>query len=698
MNRIYAREKAEALVAQMTLDEKVTQLRHDAPAIKRLGIPKYNWWGEGLHGVARAGTATVFPQAIGMAATFDEKMIERIAEIVAVEGRAKYNAYSSHEDRGTYKGLTFWAPNINIFRDPRWGRGQETYGEDPFLTSRLGVAYVKGLQGDGETMKAAACAKHFVAHSGPEAIRHEFNALVSPKDMEETYLPAFESLVKEAKVEAVMGAYNRTNGEPCCGSKKLIKELLREQWGFQGHFVSDCWAIKDFHENHGVTVAADESAAMAINAGCDLNCGNTYLHILNAYYKGYVTEETITESVVRLFTTRYLLGIMEESEYDTIPYDKIECKDHLKSCEEAALKSMVMLKNSGVLPINLSDVKTLGVIGPNADSIRALQGNYYGTSSNYVTVLRGIKEYVGDKARVLYAKGCALGEENEVIRSRKRNEITEAVIVAEQSDIVVLCLGLDETLEGEQGDTGNDDASGDKKDLSFPELQQELMEAVIACGKPVILCLMAGGDMDLSVPKEKCAGILNLWYPGALGGKAAAKILFGEVSPSGKLPITFYENVDDLLDIEDYSMKGRTYRYLESRAQYPFGYGLTYGDVHVQDAKVVEKNGQIMIEAHISNRGTVETEDVIQLYIQCLDSEFAPPNASLCAFSRVCLKSMEEKTITLTVPDKSFTVVDHQGIRSVGGHKFKIYVGTNQPEKVSIELTKKEPICLEVNI
>ena len=329
MNREEAREKAEKLVSQMTLEEKASQLRYDAPAIKRLGIPAYNWWNEGLHGVARAGQATVFPQAIGMGATFDRDLIGKMADIIATEGRAKYNACSGKEDRDIYKGLTFWSPNVNIFRDPRWGRGQETYGEDPYLTRELGISFVKNLQGDGGTMKAAACAKHFAVHSGPEALRHEFDAKASPKDMEETYFPAFEGLVKEAGVEAVMGAYNRTNGEPCCGSPALQKKL-RGDWGFQGHFVSDCWAIRDFHEHHMVTNTAFESAALAINNGCDLNCGNTYLHIMKAYEKGLVTEETITRAAVRLFTTRYLLGLFEENPYDQISYMEVESPEHLK--------------------------------------------------------------------------------------------------------------------------------------------------------------------------------------------------------------------------------------------------------------------------------------------------------------------------------------------------------------------------------
>lgn len=585
MNREEARKKAEALVEKMTLEEKAEQLKYGAPALKRLGIPAYNWWNEGLHGVARAGQATVFPQAIGMAATFDTDLVKEMADVVATEGRAKYNAYSGKNDRDIYKGLTFWSPNVNIFRDPRWGRGHETYGEDPYLTSRLGVAFVEGLQGDGETMKAAACAKHFAVHSGPEAVRHEFDAEATPKDMEETYLPAFQALVQEAGVEAVMGAYNRTNGEPCCGSPKLQK-ILREDWGFDGHFVSDCWAIRDFHEHHMVTKNARESAALAINNGCDLNCGNTYLHILGAVQDGLVSEETITEAAVRLFTTRCLLGLFDGSEYDAIPYTEVESPAHLALAEKAAQESFVLLKNNGILPLEKSKIKTIGVIGPNANSRAALVGNYHGTASRYVTILEGLQDYLGEDVRVLTSTGCELFRDRTENLAFPADRLSEAKIVADNSDVVVLCVGLDETLEGEEGDTGNSYASGDKMDLQLPQVQRDLMEAVKETGKPVVLCLMAGSDIDLSYASEHFDAVLQLWYPGAQGGKAAAKVLFGEVSPSGKLPVTFYESLDELPEFTDYHMAGRTYRYMKGKAQYPFGYGLTYGDVRVTEAMI----------------------------------------------------------------------------------------------------------------
>lgn len=698
MNREEARKKAEKLAAQMTVEEKASQLRYDAPGISRLGIPAYNWWNEGIHGVARAGQATIFPQAIGMAAAFDENMMKEAADMIAEEGRAKYNAYSAREDRDIYKGLTFWAPNVNIFRDPRWGRGHETYGEDPYLTSRLGVAFVKGMQGEQEVMKAAACAKHYAVHSGPEANRHEFNAEATAKDMEETYLPAFEALVKEAGVEAVMGAYNRTNGEPCCGSKTLIQDILRDKWGFQGHFVSDCWAIRDFHEHHMVTKTAKESAALALNAGCDLNCGNTYLHVLKAYQSGLISEDTITESVVRLFTTRYLLGLFEGSEFDSIPYEKVECKEHLEFAQHAAEKSFVLLKNDKILPLRKENLKTIGVIGPNADSRSALIGNYHGTSSEYVTILEGIKHYLGDSARVMYSKGCELFEDKTESLAMKRDRIAEAEIVARHSDVVLLCLGLDETLEGEEGDTGNSYASGDKVSLKLPESQIALMESVAKMEKPVILCLCSGSDIDLSYAQEHFQGILQLWYPGALGGNAVARTIFGEISAFGKLPVTFYHSLETLPEFTDYSMKGRTYRYLEEKAQYPFGYGLNYGKTAVIKASVMTEEERVKVNVTVENHGDFDTDEVIQIYIKSEQSKWAARNPQLCAFQRVFVKAGTSHQLELFVDEKAFTVVDEDGKRFVPGGNYVLYAGISQPDEKSTELLQTKPIQMEIVI
>lgn len=696
MKRQQARERAIELVQKMTVEERAGQLSYNAPAIPRLGIPAYNWWNEGLHGVARAGTATMFPQAIGMAAAFDEELVGKMAECVATEGRAKYNAYSAQEDRDIYKGLTFWSPNVNIFRDPRWGRGHETYGEDPFLTSRLGVAFVKGLQGNRDVMKAAACAKHFAVHSGPEALRHEFDAKATAKDMEETYLPAFEALVREADVEAVMGAYNRTNGEPCCGSKTLIQDILRDKWQFKGHYVSDCWAIRDFHENHMVTSSAKESAAMALNAGCDLNCGNTYLHVLNAYEHGLISEETITESAVRLFTTRFLLGLFDGSEFDEIPYETVECPEHIALAERATQESIVLLKNDGILPLDKKQIKTIGVVGPNADSRVALTGNYHGTSSEYITVLDGIRRYAGEEVRILYSEGSALWKDKVEHLAYDNDRISEAKIVAEHSDVVVLCVGLDETLEGEQGDTGNSAASGDKEDLLLPKPQRELLCAMAETGKPVILLLMTGSAMDMSYASEHYNAVMQLWYPGARGGKTVAEMLFGEISPSGKLPVTFYDDLAGMPAFEDYSMNGRTYRYMKEKAQYPFGYGLTYGDVAVTEAVIADGgNTGMTVRVTAHNYGKVDTEDVLQLYIRNEDSEYEVKNTSLCAFKRVHVKAGESVTVEMSIPERSFTVVNEVGERIKDGTHYSVYAATFQPDARSTELCGRETVKIE---
>ena len=710
------RKKAEAaareLVSQMTLEEKASQLRYDSPAIPRLGIPAYNWWNEALHGVARAGVATSFPQAIGMAAAFDEELLRTIGDAVATEGRAKYNEYAKHHDRDIYKGLTFWSPNVNIFRDPRWGRGHETYGEDPYLTSRMGVAYVEGLQGtagdgEGEYLKTAACAKHFAVHSGPEGLRHEFNAVAGKKDMYETYLPAFAACVKEGEVEAVMGAYNRTNGEPCCGSNTLIRGILRGEWGFEGHFVSDCWAIKDFHEHHCVTKTPEESAAMALKAGCDVNCGVTYLHLLKAYEQGLVTEEEITQAAERLFTTRYMLGCFTETEYDKIPYEVVECREHLELAQKIAREGMVLLKNDGTLPLQKDRLKTIGVIGPNADSRSPLVGNYHGTSSRYITMLEGIQDAVGEDVRVFYSEGCHLYKDRVEGLGWRQDRISEALTVAEHSDVVILCLGLDETLEGEEGDTGNNYASGDKVDLKLPEVQRELLEAVAGCGKPVVLCVLTGSAVDLNFAEEHVNAILQVWYPGARGGKAAADILFGACSPSGKLPVTFYRDLDGFPAFEDYSMKGRTYRYLEKEPLYPFGYGLTYGRVEVREAVLAEagmpdypdkqeKGKDFVVKVVLENTGAYDTDEVLQAYIHAEDSAFAPLHPSLCAFTRVNLKAGEKKEVSLTIPASAFTIVDEEGRRYVEGTHFSLYIGTSQPDERSAFLTGMRPVKIEV--
>lgn len=675
MTRNEARELAEKLVSRMTLEEKASQLRFDAPAIERLNIPAYNWWNEALHGVARAGTATVFPQAIALAAMFDDELLEEIGDAVSTEARARYNALDTEGDKDIYKGLTMWSPNINIFRDPRWGRGHETYGEDPYLAGRLGRAYVRGLQGKGKTYKVAACAKHFAVHSGPEDLRHHFNAEVSRKELFETYLPAFRELVDEG-VEAVMGAYNRVNGEPCCGSPTLLKDILRDEWGFQGHVVSDCWAVRDFHEGHKVTFRPEESVKLALENGCDVNCGCTYQHILEAVQEGLLSEEYITRSAVRLFTVRYMLGILGNgSEYDDIPYEKVECAEHLALAQRAARESCVLLKNDGILPLDRSKYATIGVIGPNANSRVALMGNYYGTSSRYVTMLEGIQDYVGDSARILYADGCHLWKDRTEHLAQPGDRLAEARAVARRSDVVILVVGLDESLEGEEHDEGNSYGSGDKADLLLPEPQRELAEQILALGKPVVTVLMAGSAVDLQGCGEKSNAVLDVWYPGARGGKAVADLLFGEFSPSGKLPVTFYKNeaLEEIGAFTDYSMTNKTYRYYQGTPLYPFGYGLTYGDTAVVSYAI----DGFMARVTAENRGSFDTDDVIEIFVHDETSPFATPNAKLCAFKRVHLAAGERAEFEVALDKKAFTVINDEGEEAPGSGNYAFTVTFN---------------------
>ncbi len=667
-------ERAEALADELTVQQQAEQLKYDAPAIPQAGLPAYNWWNEGLHGVARAGTATMFPQAIGLAAMFDRDMVKRCAEITAEEARAKYNAAQAHGDYDIYKGLTLWAPNVNIFRDPRWGRGHETYGEDPYLTAQLGKEYVRGLQGDGKYLKTAACAKHFAVHSGPEAERHSFDARVSPKDLEETYLPAFRALVEEAHVEGVMGAYNLVNGEPACASGFLMNKL--REWGFDGYFTSDCWAIRDFHTTHCITATAPESAAMAVKAGCDLNCGSTYLHILSALEKGLVTSEDIRRACVHLLRTRIRLGQLDKTEFDSIPITSVSTPESKAVSLECALKSAVLLENDGILPLS-DKTGTIAVIGPNADSRAALTGNYNGTADEYVTFLEGIRERFS--GRVIYSEGCHLYKDRIQGLAQPGDLYSEALAAAECADVVIVCVGLDATLEGEEGDTGNEYSSGDKPNLRLPESQRILLEKLAAAGKPLVVVLAAGSAVNIGV---KCSALLDMWYPGQLGGRALGKLLFGDVSPSGKLPVTFYRSAEGLPDIRDYSMKNRTYRYCgQENVLYPFGYGLSYADIRFTDLTCTAEAAEITA----ANHSDLPAEEVVQLYIKGYSPEDVP-NRSLCGFQRVSLQPGEKRRVIIPIPESAFETVRGDGTREVCGSRFTVFMGANELLSAELQL------------
>jgi len=700
IDRREARTRACELAEQMTTEEMASLLKYDSPAIKRLGIKAYNWWNEGIHGLARAGTATVFPVPVGLAATFDTELVRQVAGMIAVEARAKYNAYQQEGDAGIYKGLTIWGPNINLFRDPRWGRGHETYGEDPYLTGTMGVAFIKGLQGDDKCyLKTAACVKHLAVHSGPEELRHEINVEPTAKDLTESYLPAFERCITEGEAEGTMGGYNRLNGEPCCGSFFLITELLRRKWGFAGYYVSDCFALRDFHEHHGITRDMTESAALALKAGCDVNCGNTYLYLLKALDKGLISEQEIKTACIRALTTRILLGCLDEvkTPWDNLPYTLVDCREHQQFNERAAQRSMVLLKNNGILPLKKKQLKTIGVVGPNADSRSVLLGNYHGTPGRHITMLEGIAEAAGEAIQVLYSNGCELWRDRTERLAAPSDRLSEALAVAKNSDVVILCVGLDESIEGEAHhiSTG-ESAGGDKPDLLLPMVQRKLTEAVLSTGKPVVICLMAGSSMDISAYTEQSAAVLMTWYPGARGGKAAAKVLFGDVSPSGKLPITFYGPENRLPDFTDYSMKNRTYRYLEQEPLYPFGYGLTYGKVICRQAVFDRVRKVMTVEAE--NIGDMDTHEVIQIYCQNEDSQHASRHPFLCGYRSMLFPAGTCRNTEIMLSGDTFTVVDEQGVRQSGGMRYTLYVGTHGPDSLSRKLSGTGVLQVQINL
>ena len=697
------RKRAAELVSKMTLKEKISQMLSWAPAIERLGIPAYNWWSEGIHGVGRAGTATVFPQAIGMAAAFDPDMMHKVGETVGVEARGKYNMCRSYGDREIYKGLTVWAPNINIFRDPRWGRGHETYGEDPYLTSRLGVNFVEGMQGDDpDYLQAAACAKHFAVHSGPEDQRHYFNAEVNQQDLWETYLPAFRALVEEAGVEAVMGAYNRTNGEPCCGSKTLLKDILRGKWHFQGHVTSDCWAIKDFHEGHMVTDGPVDSVSLAVNNGCDLNCGNLYVYLEQAVAEGKVKEETIDECVTHLFTTRFKLGMFDED--DKVPYNKLghDAVDTAASKAfnlEVAEKILVLLKNKdNILPLDKSKLKSIAVVGPNADSRKALVGNYEGTASRYFTVLDGLHEYLGDDVQIRYSEGCHLYADKLNGLAQEGELISEVKGVCAESDVVICCLGLDSGLEGEEGDQGNQFASGDKPNLNLPGHQEEILRVCLDSGKPVIVVVLSGSALAVNTAENEAAAVLQAWYPGAMGGLAVARALFGEVNPQGKLPVTFYHSDADLPSFTDYAMKGRTYRYIETEPLYPFGYGLSYTRFTFNDAAVSAGTAGpdgVDVSVTVRNEGSRAGTETVEVYVKA--ERPGTPNAQLKGLAKVSLQPGEEQRVTVHLPLAALALCDEAGVSQVLPGDYTLWVGGSQPDTRSITLTGQAPARLALH-
>jgi len=675
------KERAKILVSQMTLREKIAQMLHQAPPIPRLNVPAYSWWSECLHGVGRAGKATVFPQCTGLAATFNAPLIHEIADVISTEARAKHHDAVRRGFRGQCAGLTFWTPNINIYRDPRWGRGQETYGEDPYLTARMGVAFIQGLQGnDPRHLKAAACAKHYAVHSGPEAGRHSFDSIVTQRDLRETYLPAFQACVMEAGVESVMTAYNRTNGEACSASPTLLGRILRGEWKFDGHVVSDCGAVEDICNNHKLVASPAEAAALAVREGCDLCCGQIYRNLLEAVQKGFVTEAEIDLSVTRLFTTRMRLGLFDPPDavkWTATPPEVVCCPKHSDLALRAARESLVLLKNDGILPLNRDSLKCLGVSGPLALDLDVLLGNYNGHSRDMVSYLAGIVDRAGAGTSVPYNKGCDLFRGGPVNVGSLRWQFAEA-------DAIVVCLGNTAQLEGEEGDTYNAEAGGDRIEIGLPGRQQELMEALVALNRPVILVVSGGGAIDLSWAHEHCAAILFAWYPGQAGGTALADVLFGDFNPAGRLPVSFPRSVKDLPHFHSYVMAGRTYRYAEKAPLYPFGHGLSYTTFCYANISLsqdsIAPNGRVTVGFEVYNSGLVSGDEVVQLYIEPVASSVLAPGLHLEGFKRIHLAAGQVAKVVFELRADQFCHYQDDGTPFYDPGEYRIHVGGGQPK------------------
>ena len=702
MKKELARQKAAQIVSQMTLEEKCSQMLFTSPAIERLGIPAYNWWNEALHGVARAGLATMFPQSIGLAATFDQDLVGRIGQVIGQEGRIKNEIARSESDRIIYKGLTFWSPNINIVRDPRWGRAHETYGEDPYLTSRMGTAFVKGIQEEDKPgrMQAAACVKHFAAHSGPEAIRHGFDAKVSLKDMAETYLAQFERVIKDAHPAGVMSSYNAVNGVPTSCNKWLLQDVLRRKWGFDGYIVSDCGAVQDIYDFHHYTETKVEAAGASADAGLELNCGSMFGYLYEAVVKGYVSQDRIDRSVTDLFTLRCQLELDEPVE-DSRPvidrwlkampaYNELNLK--------AARESMVLLKNDGILPLNdaaftdeslAGHSKTVAVIGPTARSTAILEGNYNGTAEDLPTPYSELKKAMPG-ATFLVSDGCHLYKKNMQAESEGSGDrLSEAAAFARYADVTILFLGLDHTIEGEQGDASNEYAAGDKHDLLLPDSQKALLKTVCSVTSNVIVVLTSGGALELGPYNDKVRAVLQAWYPGSQGGRAIAEVLTGRVDPTGRLPETFYYNDQVDWDFADYNMEGKTYRFFHKKPLYPFGYGMQYKKLELSGFKVdksEDEKGVSTAVITVSNPHDQTVSMPVELYAKVEEEGVRTPNFQLIGFKRVTLEAGKSVTVTMPIDPYWISVVDEDGSRRPATGKITYYAGDHQPDERSEEL------------
>jgi beta-glucosidase len=685
------------LISRLTLPEKINQLLHENNGVPRLGVPAYNWWNEACHGVGRNGRATVFPQVIGLGATWNRALVQRVASVISDEARAKHHAALAAGRHGQYQGLTFWTPNINIFRDPRWGRGQETFGEDPCLTGELGVATVHGLQGDDpHYLKTAACAKHYAVHSGPEQERHTFDAQPTPKDLAETYLPAFEKLVG-AGVEAVMGAYNRTLGEPCCASRFLIGDILRGRWKFAGHFVSDCGAIDDFHQHHKITNNAAASAALAVRNGCDLNCGCTYNDLVVAVRDGLITEAQIEVSLRRLLATKFKLGLFDPPArvpWARTPTTVIDSETHRALSRQAAVESIVLLKNNGVLPLR-ADHESLLVCGPTAASTTALLGNYYGFSPRLITMAEGLIERAPESCRVVYRTGCPLS-------SPMAPGVNYTFNTAAENEITIAVLGLDPSLEGEEGDTVASSTGGDREVIELPQVQLDFIRELRRHARKLIVVLTGGSALAVPEVHELADAVLQVWYPGCEGGRALAAVLFGDTPPSGKLPLTVPRRTADLPPFRDYAMRGRTYRFSEIEPLYPFGFGLgydrvSYGALTLSTPRLAA--GQSVIAGTtLSNAGSRPVVETVQCYLQPPRTHAGAPRATLVDFQKVTVPAGGSLRVEFRLAAAAFAQIDATGRTVTVPGTYGLVLGPASPGPRAQALGAPAPATGEITL